>query len=184
MQNINNFYLISLISLYIIMKKILLLITVCLGALIWAKEKHPYHVGSMEFNYNAKTQTFEIYAKFFLDDLENGINKKFGTALHFNDKKFETEMSAKIKEYFMQYVKLKVNNQFLNIKVLGYEEDRESVNVYMESAPIKAPSKVETAVSVLYNLYDDQMNIIHIIVNGMRKSSKLNYPDRYLYQGF
>ena len=166
------------------MKKFLLLLFLGLCSLMYAHSKHPYHVGSMEFNYNAQTKTFEIYGKFFLDDLENGVNKKFGTALHFNEEKHQAQMSAKITNYFLEFVKLKVNNQFVKLKVLGYEEDRESVNVYLESAPVTAPTKVETAISVLYNLFDDQMNIVHIIVNGKRKSSKLSYPDRYLYQGF
>ena len=29
-----------------------------------AKDVHPYHVGSVEFSYNAKSQTFEITGKF------------------------------------------------------------------------------------------------------------------------
>ena len=67
---------------------------------------------------------------------------------------------------------------------LGYEEDSESVNIYLESEVVNQPKKVETAVSLLYNLFDDQMNIIHIIVGGKRQSDRLNYPDRYLYKNF
>lgn len=36
---------------------------------------HPYHVGSVEINYNAKSTTFEVTGRFFLDDLENGLGK-------------------------------------------------------------------------------------------------------------
>ena len=72
----------------------------------------------------------------------------------------------------------------MKINYLGFEEDKESVNVYLESEATEMPKKVETAVSLLYSFFDDQMNIVHIIVNGERKSSKLNYPDRYLYQIF
>ncbi len=53
------------------MKKFFLLFTFLLTFLATAKPIHPYHVGSVEINYNAKTKTFEISAKFFLDDLEN-----------------------------------------------------------------------------------------------------------------
>ena len=78
----------------------------------------------------------------------------------------------------------KNNNKFVKVNYIGFEEDRESVNVYLESEPTEMPKKVETAVSLLYSFFDDQMNIVHIIVNGVRKSSKLSYPDRYLYQLF
>ena len=145
---------------------------------------HPYHVGSMEFNYNSKSKTFEITGKFFMDDLENALNKKYGKSVHFLEAKSKTEINKQLENYSTEYIKLKSDNQFIKLNFVGYEEDHESVNVYLESEPINAPKKVETAVSFLYNLFDDQMNIIHIIVNGNRKSEKLTYPKRYLHQQF
>jgi hypothetical protein len=150
----------------------------------FSESKHPYHVGSVEINYNQKSKTFEITGRFFLDDLENGLNNKYGKSLHFNDPKFKNQLNEALKNYSGEYFKLKGNNKFLNVNFIGYEEDHESVNVYLESEKIDNPKKVEAAVSFLYNLFDDQINIVHIIVNGDRKSEKLTYPNRYLFQQF
>lgn len=166
------------------MKKFFLLFTFLLAFLVSAKPIHPYHVGSVEINYNAKTKTFEISAKFFLDDLENSLNAKYNKTLHFGEEISKAGLDQALENYFAEYFKLKSNNRFLKINYLGFEEDKESVNVYLESEATEMPKKVETAVSLLYSFFDDQMNIVHIIVNGERKSSKLNYPDRYLYQIF
>ena len=166
------------------MKKFFVLFTFLLTFVVSAKPIHPYHVGSVEINYNAKTKTFEISAKFFLDDLENSLNAKYNKTLHFGEEKSKAGLDQVIENYFAEYFKLKSNNKFLKINYLGFEEDKESVNVYLESEATEMPKKVETAVSLLYSFFDDQMNIVHIIVNGERKSSKLNYPDRYLYQMF
>lgn len=138
----------------------------------------------MEFNYNQKSRTFEITGRFFIDDLENAINKKYGKNLHFQDIRYEKEMQENLKNYASEYLKLKINNQFVKVNFVGYQEDKESVDIFLESEGVSNPKKVETAVSFLYNLFDDQMNIIHIIVNSQRKSEKLTYPDRYLYQEF
>ena len=145
---------------------------------------HPYHVGSVEFNYSAKSKTFQISAKFFLDDLENALNKKYGKAVHFNEEKYKNQLNILLKEYCTEYLKLKADNKFLKINYVGFEEESESVNIYLESEVVEKPSKVETAVSFLYNYFDDQMNIIHIIIDGKRESDKLNYPNRYLYKNF
>lgn len=145
---------------------------------------HPYHVGSIEFNYNSKSKTFEITGRFFMDDLENALNKKYGKSVHFLDSKYKSEINKELENYASEYLKLKSDNQFVKVSYVGYEEDHESVNIYLESEVVKLPKKVETAVSFLYNLFDDQMNIIHIVINGERKSEKLNYPDRYLFQQF
>lgn len=145
---------------------------------------HPYHVGSVEFNYNQKSKTFEITGRFFMDDLENAVNKKYAKNLHFLDKKNEKEMNEALRNYASEHLKLKVNNQFLKVNYVGYEEDSESVDIFLESEKVENPKKTEAAVSFIYNLFDDQMNIIHIIVNGERKSEKLVYPNKYLHQQF
>lgn len=145
---------------------------------------HPYHVGSMEFNYNSKSQTFEITGRFFIDDMENALSDKENKKLRFYDQKQSQEINEALKKYTNEYLKLKVNNKFIKVNYLGYEESKESVDIYFETETITSPKKVETAVSFLYNIFDDQMNIIHIIVNGERKTSKLNYPNRYLFQSF
>lgn len=149
-----------------------------------SNEVHPYHVGSVEFNYNSKTKTFEITGKFFLDDLENALKEKYGTAVHFNDDKYKAEINEILQQYCKEYLKLKADNKFLKVNYIGFDEDSEAVNIFLESEATNPPKKVETAVSFLYNLFDDQMNIIHIIVNGKRQSEKLNYPNRYLYKNF
>ena len=145
---------------------------------------HPYHVGSVELNYNSKSKTFEIMGKFFLDDLENALKEKYGTPIHFNDAKYNAQINDILQQYCNEYLKLKVDNKSIKINYIGFEEDSEAVNIFLESEPVNSPKKVETAVSFLYNFFDDQMNIIHIIVNGKRQSERLNYPNRYLYKVF
>ncbi|GEN72954.1 hypothetical protein CLA01_30260 [Chryseobacterium lathyri] len=146
--------------------------------------KHPYHVGSVEINYNSKSKSFEITGRFFLDDLENALGKKYGNSFHFNDEKYKARLNEALEKYCAEYFKLKADGKFLRINYVGYEEDSESVNVFLESETLNTPKKVESAVSFLYNLFDDQINIVHMIVNGERKSEKLTYPNRYLYRQF
>lgn len=166
------------------MQKLLFLFCFFCSVALNAKDVHPYHVGSVEFNYNAASKTFQISGKFFLDDMENALKEKYATAVHFNDAKYKTELAELLRKYFTEYIKLKSDGKQTDIRFLGYEEDSESVNVYLESGAVNPPKKVEVAVSALYNLFDDQMNIIHIIVAGKRQSDRLSYPQRYLYKLF
>lgn len=150
----------------------------------FSKVKHPYHVGSVEINYNSKSKSFEVTGRFFLDDLENALGKKYGNSFHFNDEKYKARLNEALEKYCAEYFKLKADGKFLRLNYVGYEEDSESVNVFLESETLNTPKKVEAAVSFLYNLFDDQINIVHMIVNGERKSEKLTYPNRYLYRQF
>ncbi|MDQ0783179.1 DUF6702 family protein [Chryseobacterium sp. W4I1] len=150
----------------------------------FTKAKHPYHVGSVEINYNAKSRSFEVTGRFFLDDLENGLGKKYGGSFHFNDEKYKAKLNEALEKYCSEYFKLKADGKFLKINYVGYEEDNESVNIFLESETVTSPKKIEAAVSFLYNLFDDQINIVHLIKNGQRKSEKLTYSNRYLYHQF
>ncbi|NML68206.1 hypothetical protein HHL23_00055 [Chryseobacterium sp. RP-3-3] len=150
----------------------------------FSKAKHPYHVGSVEINYNSRSKSFEITGRFFLDDLENGLSKKYGSSFHFNDEKYKAKLNEALEKYCVDYFKLKADGRFLKINYVGYEEDSESVNIFLESETVATPKKLEAAVSFLYNLFDDQINIVHMIVNGQRQSEKLTYPNRYLYRMF
>lgn len=166
------------------MKKFFFLLLSLFFLASFTTEEHPYHVGSVEFNYNSKSQTYEITGRFFLDDLENAVNGKFGTAVYFQRESDHARMDELLKKYCADYLRLKSDNQFVTLKYLGYEEDSEAVNIYLESEKVKPPKKVETSVSMLYNLFDDQSNIIHTIVDLERKSTRLSFPDRYSYQNF
>lgn len=145
---------------------------------------HPYHVGSVEFNFSNSTSTFEVTGRFFLDDMENALKNRYGKPVFFHSEKDKKLMEQSLRRYAEEFLKLKADNNFVNLKFIGYEEDAEAVNIYLESPKLQKPKKVEAAVSFLYNIFDDQINIVHIIVDGKRQSHKLAYPDRYLYKSF
>ena len=64
----------------------------------------------------------------------------------------------------------------LNLNYLGFEINQEATDIYLESDKIPAVKKVDVEVSLLHNLFDDQINIVHITVNGVRKSEKAGLP--------
>ena len=101
------------------MQKLFFILLFSVFSISSAKEIHPYHVGSVEFNYNSKSETFEISGKFFLDDLENALKEKYGKAVHFNSEQYKAQINNYLIKYCEEYLKLKVNNKFLKINYLG-----------------------------------------------------------------
>lgn len=166
------------------MKKLLLFFSFLIIFFSFNKSKHPFHVGSVEFSYNNSSKTFEVSGKFFIDDLENALNKNSKRSLRFQDVKFKKEINDALKIYALNNLKLKANGKILKLNYIGFEEENESVNIYLESEKVEDPKKMETAVSMLYNLYNDQMNIIHFVMNKERKSTRLSYPDQYISKTF
>ena len=166
------------------MKKLTLFFILFFAITSFNKNKHPFHVGSVEYSYNNSSKTFEVSGKFFIDDLENALNKNSKKSLRFQDTKFKKDITDALKIYALNNLKLKANGKLLKLNYIGFEEENESVNIYLESEKVASPKKMETVVSMLYNEFDDQMNIIHFVINKVRKSEKLTYPDQYSMKTF
>ena len=145
---------------------------------------HPYHVGSLELRYNTKERAFEVTGKFFLDDMEQALSKRAGKALRFHDSSSRGLMEKTMELYLREHFAVKADGKRISFTYLGFEEESEAVLVYLESEPLKAPKKVEVALSVLYTIFEDQLNIVHTVVGSTRQSHQLRYPDRYFYRTF
>lgn len=146
----------------------------------FGRDIHPFHVGSAEFRYSPKSKTVQVTARLFMDDLERAVREKYQVNVAFLRPADRASMEKLLIQYCNEYLKLKVDGQMMRLNFIGYEEDKEGVNLYLESPVLpKTPAKVEMGVSLLYNIFDDQINLVHIIIGNQRVSKKLDYPNRY-----
>jgi len=93
-------------------------------------------------------------------------------------------MDALVKKYIISNLQIKTGAAPLNLNYVGFEINKEATDVYFELDKIPAVKKIDVDVSLLYNLFDDQINIVHITVGGVRKSEKLDYPAKRVSQVF
>ncbi|MCH5596514.1 DUF6702 family protein [Niabella ginsengisoli] len=162
-----------------------LLINKWLLSLFLLTNVHPYHVSATEMEYDAKTKRIEISTKIFTDDFENVLNKLYKQKVDLSDRSVRPQMTALIKKYISTHLSVKSDQKILPLQLYGWEIDHEAVYVYsIANAPSFNPQKINVQKTVLYDLFDDQVNIIHFIYNGKRKSNKLVYPDKEVNVSF
>lgn len=149
-----------------------------------SKAPHPLHVSTSDISYNAQDGKMEVICTLFTDDFEAGLEKQFHTKTDLTKTSMHTAMDALVKNYIAMHLQLKSNNAALPLNYLGFEINKEAVNIYLESEKTAVPKKIGAEVSLLHNLFTDQLNIVHMTVNGVRKSSKVDYPDRKVEQEF
>ncbi|NGM60448.1 hypothetical protein G5B30_00830 [Sphingobacterium sp. SGG-5] len=158
-----------------------LLLLFALPALFSAKKemaKHPFHVSTTEIAYNAKSKSLEITCRIFTDDFEQILAEKYKTKTDLYDKKREKEMNLLAKNYLDASIKFSVDGKLLKPNYIGYENDHEATNVYLEIEDITDFRQLNISNGILYDLFNDQMNIIHVEKNGNRKSTKVNFPEK------
>lgn len=142
------------------------------------KRLHPFHVSVIEINHNAADKTLEISCKIFTDDFEKVLARNYKTKVDLINPPNKTNMDTLIKKYLLSHLSVKANGKPVVFDYLGFENDHEAVFGYIEVQDVPSLSRVDISTSIMYDMFDDQMNIFHVIVNGKRKSTKLNYPER------
>lgn len=146
--------------------------------------RHPLHLSSTELNYDVKTAAMQISCRIFTDDFEELIGKKYKVKSDLSSAAKHKEMDALINKYMTAHIGLAANGKAIRLNYLGFENDNEAVVVFLESEKVKGIKKLETTSTVLYDLFDDQINIFHLTSSGSRKSFKLTYPEKIMVSVF
>jgi len=138
--------------------------------------RHPFHVSNTEINYNAVDKNLEISCKIFTDDFESALEKTYKQKADFSNKSMESQMEKLVKQYMKDHLTINVDKKQMLLTYIGYEVDREAVNIYLESPYINFPKTVIVQNTLNYEVYDDQISIIHVIVDGKRNTKKITFP--------
>lgn len=139
---------------------------------------HPFHVSVVEINHNNTEKTLEISCKIFTDDFEKVLLQNYKAKVDLINPPNKAAMDSLVKKYIFSHFSLKANGKPVSFSYVGFENEDAAVFGYVEVDNIASLSKLEITNSLMYDLFDDQVNIMHVIVNGNRKSTKLNYPEK------
>ncbi len=148
------------------------------------EDKHPLHVSTTEISFNAKEKSLEISVRIFTDDFETALAKQFNTKVDLNKASMQKAMDELIKKYLNSHLQYRVNGKVSSASYVGFEKDIEATNIYLEIDGVSALQQMNVSNSILYELYDDQMNILHVEKGGTRKSVRANYPAKELKVAF
>ena len=138
---------------------------------------HPFFVSVTEMNHNAKDKTLEISCKLFADDFEKGLEQVYKTPIDISNPKDKKQTEQFIADYLKKHLLLKIEGKAVQIEYLGFEKEGEATWCYLQVTNVTSVKKMEITNKILYEAFNTQINIMHVTVNGERKSDRLNYPD-------
>lgn len=162
-----------------IYSKLLLSLLSCTW-LLWATPLHPLHVSTTEVSFNSKEKSLEISCRLFTDDFEHILAKNYKTKVDLTKAGMSKAMDLLVKKYMTSNLAYKVNGKTVTANYIGFEIDHEATNVYLEIENVSALQSLSLTNSLLYDLFDDQMNILHVEQGALRKSARTNYPSTNL----
>ncbi len=139
--------------------------------------KHPIYVSVTEINWNKPKSTLEVSCKIFTDDFEKTLRADYKTHVDLVNPANRAHMDKLVNDYIQNHFSLKIDGKPVTLKFLGYEEIEEGIYSYFEADHIQEVHTVSIFNNLLYEYQQQQMGIMHVIIDGHRKSTKLNNPD-------
>lgn len=141
---------------------------------LFLEATHPLHVSVTEIEYIKKERTCEIMMRIFVDDLETAVrtHKKmeYLDLLHPSSGLTTQEL---IGSYLKESFTISLDGQKQSIQYLGQELEGEAVICYLMVSNVKEWKSIEVSNSVLNNIFDDQSNLVHVIIGDDVKSMRL-----------
>lgn len=138
---------------------------------------HPIFLSVTEIEHNATAKTLEISCKIFTDDFETALRKVYNTKIDLLNAKFKNSMNVLVNDYIQKHLSVKTNGKPATLNFLGFEQQEEGIVSFYEVKGVATIEKLEVFDNILYEFKDQQIEIIHVLVNGNRKSTRLNNPD-------
>jgi hypothetical protein len=137
---------------------------------------HPVHISVIEINHNEADKTLEISCKIFTDDFEKNLGKNYKVKVDLINPVSKAAMDTLVKKYIFSHLSIKADGRPVVIQYVGFENEGDAVYSYIEVDNVPAVKKVDVSANLMYDMFEDEIIIIHTIVGGYRKSTKLDYP--------
>jgi hypothetical protein len=141
-----------------------------------APAPHPFHVSVVEINHNPTDKNLEISCKIFTDDFEKVLRQNYKTRIDIINPSDRATVDKLVSDYIRTHLVLKVDGKPAVFSYLGYEREDDAIYSYVEVPNTALPKTIDITNKLMYDLFDDQTNLVHVLVGGNRKSGKLEYP--------
>ncbi|MDX2247005.1 MAG: DUF6702 family protein [Bacteroidia bacterium] len=131
---------------------------------------HPFYLSITEMDYNAQNQSLEVSIKLFTDNLEAALisqktpNSGSLAAIESPD------IDKKIEQYLSEKFLVIANGKPVVFTFRGKEVMPDVTWCYLEGKNISAIKTLKVKNLLLLEVYDSQKNIVHLDVNGNKKS--------------
>ncbi len=157
--------------------RLILIFLVPCALLLGSFVMHPYYVSVTEIEYKPADKEVQIAGKLFIDDLESALQNEFAlkvAILNAADKKKNEDL---LNRFFQKHLKISIDGKPAVFQLIGFDREEEAIWTYMVIKNVKQLKSATVINDLLYSQRQDQINIIHFINNGNRKSHRLTYPD-------
>jgi hypothetical protein len=152
------------------MKRIKLLLLIFVLPLLAFTTAHKYYISVTQIEYIKDKQSVQIISRIFIDDFESLLQKRYDEKIILNEENELIEVNSYIEMYLTQKIKVKINEKDAQVVFLGKEYEDDIVRCFLEIDDIESINSFEISNKVLFDLKEEQQNIVKLNINFKKKS--------------
>ncbi len=152
------------------MKSVKLLIVLFILPLCAFTTMHKYYISVTQVNYIEDAQAIQITSRIFIDDFENLLRERYDENITLAGEDELKTTDLYIEKYLTEKLEIKINGKPAELNFIGKEYDVDIMKCYLEILGIGSIESIEIKNKVLFDLFDDQQNIVKTKINSKQKS--------------
>ncbi|MFH6963843.1 DUF6702 family protein [Flavobacterium plurextorum] len=131
---------------------------------------HKFYVGVFQVEYAAEKKMIQITSRIFIDDLNNGMEKKYHKKTFVGTERETPADADLLKKYLSENFSIKVNGQAKPITFLSKEVEGDVLVCYSKIKDVEKFKTIEIVNTVLVDWNAEQQNITHVTAFGTKRS--------------
>ena len=134
---------------------------------------HPIYIAVAQIEYLSSDKFVTVLCKMFSDDLALALQKQYQKTENIYAPENIKKLPSEIEDYVKKHLQLKINGKAANLVFTNYKKEENAVSIYFMISNINNVQRIEVTDTIFYELYDKQIQIVYITVNGNRKSNRI-----------
>ncbi|WP_397363583.1 DUF6702 family protein [Olleya sp. R77988] len=131
---------------------------------------HKYYVSITQLEFVKDTQSVQIISRIFVDDFERLLRKRYDETIVLSDSINESKIDGYIEKYLLDKIEIKIDNQTKVISFIGKKYEEDIMHCYLEIENVPSITSFEIQNKVLYDMFEEQKNIVRTKINGKNKT--------------
>lgn len=134
---------------------------------------HPFHISITDIEFDEEAKSIEIAQKIFTDDFEEVLNAYSTDKVDLTSDDQKEANDVLIKKYVTEKIRFEINGKPADFEFLGTQREADAIWCFMEIPKTKRLKSIKVKNTLLFEMFEDQMNLVHVKRSGEIKSMRL-----------
>lgn len=131
---------------------------------------HKFYVSVTNIEYHTTNKALQITTRIFIDDFQRVLEERYDLKEELTTEKATKEVEQMMKNYLEKKLKIWVNGELKTVNFIGKKYEEDVTVCYLEIVAINRVTSLEIENTILYEIEEDQQNLVHVKINDQRKS--------------